>query len=802
MRIAILCGGPSAERGISLNSGRSLLDHLMPLGWEIIPYYCDRQKKFYRLSEAQIYSNTPSDFDFKLASTAHAMDEDAFVKELKQVDLVFPAIHGAFGEDGELQALLEKHNIPFVGSPACACRKMFDKGRANKLLAQHGFATLPNAILKETDTPEELMDKLTTFFKRHHIEQAVIKPSAGGSSLGIAVVHAPKEALDKVQLLFTQNHGPEAMIEPYCEGQEFTVLVLENAESKPVALIPTEIELVGEDSSIFSFRHKYLPTCHVSYFCPPRFDDTLVGNIQKAAEVLFAFFGMRDFARLDGWLFKDGSILFSDFNPISGMEQNSFLFIQGTRVGFTHGDILAYIAQSAARRHNLPCAIERKDKTPAAQTVNVLFGGETAERQVSLMSGTNVWLKLLHSPDHKAVPHLLSLDGDVWRLPYAYTLQHTVEEVLFHCKDAARISARLQKLVPPLRERLGLKETGQDPFALPEQMSLDTFCLKSQQESAFVFLGLHGGFGEDGRIQALLDSYDLPYNGPGEACSAICADKNKTAEIISSLDDPGLIASPKLCFTLKETRDDIQWLDSVWRDATSKLGSNDLLVKPQNDGCSTGVVRLYCAEDLGKFLAALRRGERLLVPGTLNNQTDTIELSANPDRLMIEPFVTTDEIRIVDKKLVHKVRTHWIELTVGVIEDQGRYHALTPSITVAEGNVLSLEEKFQGGTGINLTPPPREIMSDAQIRTVRSKIEKASQALDIEGYSRLDIFFNTETDQTLLIEANTLPGLTAATVIFHQAFAEQPPLCPRAFLALLVNEGLTRLSKKRTVKIA
>lgn len=802
MRIAVLCGGPSAERGISLNSGRSLLDHLSPLGWEIVPYYCDRQKNFYRLSQAQIYSNTPSDFDFKLATTSQAMNEAQFVTALKDVDLVFPAIHGEFGEDGELQDLLEKNNIPFVGSPSSACRKMFDKGNANRILAQHGFATLPNCVLKETDNKETLTEKLTAFFKKNHVEQAVIKPAAGGSSLGIAVTHSPKDALDKALALFAQNHGPEALIEPYCEGQEFTVLVLENDKGAPVALIPTEIELTGEDSSLFTFRHKYLPTCHVSYFCPPRFSDELVGNIQKAAEVLFSFFGMRDFARLDGWLFKDGSILFSDFNPISGMEQNSFLFIQSSRVGLTHGDVLQHIVRSAARRHNIPCTAHREERKPNAQRVNVLFGGETAERQVSLMSGTNIWFKLLHSPEHDAHPHLLSLDGDVWKLPYAYTLQHTVEEVLFHCKDASRISERLKSLVPPLRARLGIDAAPAAFFHLPLQMSLQDFCKTSQQDSAFVFLGLHGGFGEDGRIQALLDSYDLPYNGPGEESSAICADKNRTGELITALGDRDLIAAPKLCFALKDTKDDIQWLDALWKEATTKLGSNDLLIKPQNDGCSAGVVRLYCAEDLGKFTAALRRGDKLLLPGTLNNQTETIELSAEPDLLMIEPFIVTDDIKIVDKKLNHIKRTGWIELTVGVVEDQGVYHALTPSITVAEGQVLSLEEKFQGGTGINLTPPPSSIMTARQIQRVREKIEKASKALGIEGYSRLDIFFNTATDQTLLIEANTLPGLTAATVIFHQALAEQPSLCPTDFLALLVKEGLSRHAQKRVRKTA
>src|SRR6185312_8587841 len=155
-------------------------------------------------------------------------------------------------------------------------------------------------------------------------------------------------------------------------------------------------ELTGDDS-IFGYRHKYLPTCHVAYHCPPRFKDEIIKGIQESAEALFTFFGMRDFARLDGWMMKDGRVVFSDFNPISGMEQNSFLFIQGSRIGLSHGDILRGIVTRAAQRAKLNPQEKPPAKQRDAQPVRVLFGGKTAERQVSLMSGTNVWLKLLHS---------------------------------------------------------------------------------------------------------------------------------------------------------------------------------------------------------------------------------------------------------------------------------------------------------------------------------------------------------------------------------------------------------------------
>src|SRR3989344_5052895 len=139
VRVAVLCGGPSLERGISLNSARSVLDHLGSQGVEIVPIYFNEQKKAYKISTAQLYSNTPSDFDFKLRETSRALSESTLVSILKKVAIVFPCIHGAFGEDGEIQTFLEKHGIPFLGSGAKACKTAFDKYKANEYIRSLGF---------------------------------------------------------------------------------------------------------------------------------------------------------------------------------------------------------------------------------------------------------------------------------------------------------------------------------------------------------------------------------------------------------------------------------------------------------------------------------------------------------------------------------------------------------------------------------------------------------------------------------------------------------------------------------------
>jgi D-alanine-D-alanine ligase-like ATP-grasp enzyme len=143
----------------------------------------------------------------------------------------------------------------------------------------------------------------------------------------------------------------------------------------------------------------------------------------------------------------------------------------------------------------------------------------------------------------------------------------------------------------------------------------------------------------------------------------------------------------------------------------------------------------------------------------------------------------------------------WIELTVGILEDGKSYHALTPSVTLAQEDVLSVEEKFQGGTGANLTPPPENIINKKQIGLIKAKVEKSAEALGIQGYARIDIFFNKNSNKIMLIEANTLPGLSPSTVIFQQAYLEKDTessesLNPQIFLSKLIDNGIKRRNRK------
>ena len=385
MKIALLCGGPSAERGISLNSARTVMDHLGGDGIEIVPIYFDYKKKAYHISPAQLYSNTPSDFDFKLQETARYLSKTSLKQLLKSVDIAFPVMHGAFGEDGQIQKILDRLKVPYAGSPAEACKRCFDKFEANEFIRERGFYAPPSMVLKITQNEKEQRALLADFFKKNMVKRAVVKPATGGSSIGVYSVGTAGEAYEKARSLFGRRVDTRVVVEPFCEGTEFTVIILQNRFGMPVAILPTEIETSYEGHQVFDFRKKYLPTRQVRYHCPPRFDNETIEKIQVQAEQLFTVLGLRDFARFDGWLLPDGKLWFSDFNPISGMEQNSFLFQQSSRVGFSHRNLLRFIVKRVAERSGLEMPKAKEAETFKRKPVQVLFGGQTSERQVSLM---------------------------------------------------------------------------------------------------------------------------------------------------------------------------------------------------------------------------------------------------------------------------------------------------------------------------------------------------------------------------------------------------------------------------------
>jgi len=371
----------------------------------------------------------------------------------------------------------------------------------------------------------------------------------------------------------------------------------------------------------------------------------------------------------------------------------------------------------------------------------------------------------------------------VWEIPYTYALSHTVEEIESYIKNTKKIVPKLKTLSSPILKKLDLpKKFRSAPFFNPRKMTLSKFI----RISPFVFLGLHGGIGEDGTLQKMLEKAHVLFNGSPSKTAEICMDKFRANEIIQESAISG-ISSPSHVFVSvqKFNKEEYQ---KIWKDITKSVNTKSVIVKPRSDGCSTGITRLYSAIDLSIYMSFLKKHCDNIPAGVFKGQNQIIEMPTKPQKeLLFEAFIETDKCIIEKNKLLYIRKSGWIEVTIGILEKNKKLHAFSPSLTVSSDEVLSLEEKFQGGTGVNITPPPERYVKKEIIRKARQNAEKVANLVGIKGYARIDAFLNVSTGELQIIEVNTLPGLTPSTVIYHQALKEKPPLYPRDFIEKMIS---------------
>jgi D-alanine-D-alanine ligase len=276
-----------------------------------------------------------------------------------------------------------------------------------------------------------------------------------------------------------------------------------------------------------------------------------------------------------------------------------------------------------------------------------------------------------------------------------------------------------------------------------------------KEKADFVFNCLHGGNGENGVVQGTLEMLDLPYNGPSVFASALCMDKYKTSKFLKAkgFETPQALLFAKEKFANGQTEE----LDSFIQQIKFPC-----IVKPHDDGCS---VMVYSPHN------------------ELELQEALIEIFKHKEFALIEE------------------RIFGMELTVGVVGNEFP-RALAPSESIAKGNILTSEEKFLPGAGENQTPAR---LSPEDILFVQRTVRDAFVALNCQGYSRIDCFFQTD-DQSptgkkrvVILECNTLPALTPATCLFHQAAEES--LSPIQLLDEIIQLGFQAHQNSEVVSV-
>ncbi len=303
--VAVIAGGLSHERDVSLASGRNLVRDLRALGVDVSAY----------------------DFDRNLL---HNLERDKVVVAL-------PALHGQLGEDGEIQTLLELIGMPFVGSSSNACRVAFDKGSARELLRRGGIP-VPDGVSLSAQT---FRDVGATALMEHVMERlgerVVVKPTRGGSALGVTGVDGLAELPSA--LVGTYAYYDEAIIERFYDGIDVSVVVLDSDEG-PRALTPIAIDFAKGHEFDFSARY----TAEYVGLARPELPDPLLARLGEVAVEAHRVLGLRDVSRSDFIVSPDGSFVVLETAITPGTTETSvFPFactVSGTSLGEVARDLL------------------------------------------------------------------------------------------------------------------------------------------------------------------------------------------------------------------------------------------------------------------------------------------------------------------------------------------------------------------------------------------------------------------------------------------------------------------------------
>ncbi len=284
IKVAVLMGGVSSEREVSFHSGRGVAAALGTSGYEVFEAVVDEPN----------------------LSCLDGMD----------VDIAFVALHGAFGEDGQVQALLEEVGIPYTGSGPAASRAAMDKAVSKKKFCEAGVQTAPYRVLEGIPDEPEADEILSALGPR-----VVVKPSAQGSSIGVSIVYRDgfKEALGEAL-----GFDARAIVEPYIEGRELTVGVIGD-EALPI------VELHPQDE-FFDYDAKY-EKGRTEYIVDPALPEEIARSVKSEALRAFECLGCRDLGRVDMMLSKDGGIYVFEVNTIPGFTETSLVPMAAAAAG-------------------------------------------------------------------------------------------------------------------------------------------------------------------------------------------------------------------------------------------------------------------------------------------------------------------------------------------------------------------------------------------------------------------------------------------------------------------------------------
>ena len=378
IRVAVVFGGRSSEHAISCVTAGSVLEALRngpdPDRYEVIPIGIATDGRWV-LADAQSEGGALAIRDGRLPEigapssgerlnlvtmagdpTARELtvhEPGAVPKSLGEVDVVFPMLHGPYGEDGTIQGLLELAGIPYVGSGVLASAAGMDKEFMKRLIASAGFAVGPYEVVRPRDWATEDGREAVRLAVAELGYPVFVKPSRAGSSMGITKVSTP-EKLDAA-IEEARRHDPKVIVEAMITGREIECGVLDGATAAdgPEASLPAELRVRG-GHEFYDFEAKYLDGS-TDVDVPAVLSQEELDDVRAQAVGVFEALGCEGLARVD-FFFQEsadggpGTFIVNEINTMPGFTPTSMFPLMWQASGLSYPELIARLIDSALRR--------------------------------------------------------------------------------------------------------------------------------------------------------------------------------------------------------------------------------------------------------------------------------------------------------------------------------------------------------------------------------------------------------------------------------------------------------------------
>ena len=339
MKILVLMGGDSPERDVSLVSGKAIAEGLKQAGHQVLAI---DTADSWRALPAQprslsyhIKAEPPQIKELSRLDSAKAL-KSFESSELRDVEVIFIALHGGKGEDGTIQALLDLTGKPYTGSGVLASALAMNKHMSKKIFQNEGILT-PRWIFWDGQNQDKV-HKISLVVSEIGYP-LVVKPNNQGSTVGVSVIDKPNQLNKAIEI--AKAFSPQIMVEEFIPGREITVAILDNKPLPVVEIVP--------EHGIYDYECKYT-TGKSKYICPAELTPEQTEEVQQAGLKAFQALGCEGYARVDFRMNPDGNFYCLEVNTLPGMTEHSLVPKAAKAAGISFSELVERIVQLALKR--------------------------------------------------------------------------------------------------------------------------------------------------------------------------------------------------------------------------------------------------------------------------------------------------------------------------------------------------------------------------------------------------------------------------------------------------------------------